>query len=190
MQHKNTSLVWLARLLYKHQKRSFGNKIKNPCKYSLVRILLMPPGVSTVVPYNVQGPQHTHYWLDKRRDGRFFWAKPETTDKCAAHYVPINGMPHLAYLGQIWRKKGNLALESSPRGWYIVGIVKTSRKIHEQPWGLMTIVTTDLYTSSTQIAYIFSFIMLMCLWKIPQIPIHPCHTLYTRGRYGVLVRDM
>ena len=83
-----------------------------------------------------------------------------------------------------------MALESSPRGWYLVGIVKTSRKIHEQPWGLMTIVTTDLYTSSTQIAYIFSFIMLMCLWKIPQIPIYPCHTLYTRGRYGVLVRDM
>ena len=92
--------------------------------------------------------------------------------------------------GRCWRKKGNLALESSPRGWYLVGIVKTSRKIHEQPWGLMTIVTTDLYTSSTQIAYIFSFIMLKCLWKIPQIPIHPCHTLYTRGRYGVLVRDM
>ena len=92
--------------------------------------------------------------------------------------------------GRCWRTKGNLALESSPRGWYLVGIVKTSRKIHEQPWGLMTIVTTDLYTSSTQIAYIFSFIMLKCLWKIPQIPIHPCHTLYTRGRYGVLVRDM
>ena len=92
--------------------------------------------------------------------------------------------------GRCWRKKGNLALESSPRGRYLVGIVKTSRKIHEQPWGLMTIVTTDLYTSSNQISYIFSFIMLKCLWKIPQIPIHPCHTLYTRGRYGVLVRDM
>ena len=35
-------------------------------------------------------------------------------------------------LGRCWRKKGNLALESSPRGWYLVGIVKTSRKIHEQ----------------------------------------------------------
>ena len=99
-------------------------------------------------------------------------------------------MPHLAYLGQMLEKEGNLALESSPRGRYLVGLFKMSRKIHEQPWGLMTIVTTDLYTSSTQIAYIFSFIMLKCLCNIPQIPIHPCHTLYTRGIYGVLVRDM
>ena len=100
--------------------------------------------------------------------------------------APINGMPHLAYLGQM--KEGEFGIGIFP--WYLVGIVETSCKKHEQPWGLMTIVITDLYTSSTQIAYIFSFIMLKCLCKSPQIPIYPCHTLYTRGRYGVLVRDM
>ena len=36
--------------------------------------------------------------------------------------------------GRCWRKKGNLALESSPRGWYLVGIVKTSRKYTNSPW--------------------------------------------------------
>ena len=46
--------------------------------------------------------------------------------------APIDGMPHLAYLGQMLEKEGEFGIESSPRGWYLVGTVKMSRKIHEQ----------------------------------------------------------
>ena len=63
--------------------------------------------------------------------------------------------------GRCWRKKENLALESSPRG-YLVGIVKTSRKIHKQlrlddhchKWFIYELHSNCIY------------IMLKCLWKI------------------------
>ena len=75
---------------------------------------------------------------------------------------------YLACLHAWGRKKDDLASESSLRGWYLVlvGIVETSRKTHGQSWGLIIIVGNDFYTSFTQIAYIFSFIMLKCIWKI------------------------
>ena len=48
--------------------------------------------------------------------------------------------------------------------------------------------------------YIFSFVVLSMSLEnislgnislgIPQIPISPCHTLSTTGRYGLFVRDM
>ena len=59
---------------------------------------------------------------------------PLTTSKISRSFPQVTVM-HLSMvcptwhtLGRCWRKKGNLALESSPRGWYIVGIVKMSRE--------------------------------------------------------------
>ena len=70
-------------------------------------------------------------------------------------YAPINGMPHLAYLGQMLEKEGGFGIGIFPEGLVLSRVVKTSRK-YMNSCGLMTIVTNDLYTSSTQIVYIYS----------------------------------
>ena len=56
-------------------------------------------------------------------------------------YGPINGMPHLAYLGQMLEKGGGFAVRIFPRGWYLV--------------------------ANVPIAYIFSFVVFKHLWNIP-----------------------
>ena len=83
------------------------------------------------------------------------------------------------------RKKDDLASESSLRGWYLVGIVEMSCKTHGQSWGLIIIVGNDFYTGSTQIAYIFSFIMLKCIWKILcEFHRYPSRTVHKREIWG------
>ena len=69
--------------------------------------------------------------------------------------------------GRCWRKEGDLLLESFPRGWHFVGIVPISLKLH------------------------YIYFRLWHLWKLSgELPISPCHTLCTTGRYVVLVGDM
>ena len=89
--------------------------------------------------------------------------------------------------GRCWRKKGNLALESSPRGQYLVGIVKTSRKIHElTALGLDDHCHNWFYMSSTQIVYIFSFIMLIVFGKFHRYPYIPVTHCTQEGDMGYL----
>ena len=87
--------------------------------------------------------------------------------------------------GRCWRKKGNLALESSLRGRYLVGIVKTSRKIHEQPWGLITIVTTDfIYEFHSNCIYILFYYVNVSLENSTDTHTSLSHTVHKREIWG------
>ena len=83
--------------------------------------------------------------------------------------APINGMPHLAYLGQMLEKGGGFAIGIFQGAGTLLGV-----------------------SQSTQMAYTFSFIVVNVFRKlwISQTPISHCHTLCMTGRYGVFVRDM
>ena len=47
-------------------------------------------------------------------------------------YAPINGMPHLAYLGQMLEKEGGFGIGIFPEGLVLSRDCQNESKIHEQ----------------------------------------------------------
>ena len=96
-------------------------------------------------------------------------------DICGFHtapsYVPINGIPHIAYLAQMLEKGGGFAIRIFSEGLALSKDCPNPLKWHTQSSFVVLNAFGKFFVTST-------------------IPMSSCHTPCMTGRYGVFVKGM